>query len=147
MTEGGQQMSKLEQAIQLATRLHNGQVDKAGERYIEHPLRVMNAVDGETEKIVAVLHDTVEDTGVTITELEDLFGSLVAAAVEALTRLAGEDYFDFVRRVKQNPIAAKVKVADIKDNMNLTRLKTISDQDLRRNEKYKEALSILQLSE
>ncbi|HEY9700089.1 MAG TPA: HD domain-containing protein [Trichocoleus sp.] len=140
-------MSKLEQAIQLATRLHNGQVDKAGERYIEHPLRVMNAVDGETEKIVAVLHDTVEDTGVTITELEDLFGSLVAAAVEALTRLAGEDYFDFVRRVKQNPIAAKVKVADIKDNMNLTRLKTISDQDLRRNEKYKEALSILQLSE
>lgn len=137
-------MSKLEQAIQLATKLHDGQVDKAGERYIEHPLRVMNSVDGETEKIVAVLHDTVEDTSVTMAELEDLFGSLVASAVEALTRLAGEDYFDFINRVKQNPIAAKVKVADIKDNMNLTRLNTISDQDLKRNEKYKKALSILQ---
>jgi (p)ppGpp synthase/HD superfamily hydrolase len=140
-------MSKLEQAIELATKLHDGQVDKGGERYIEHPLRVMNSVEGETEKIVAVLHDTVEDTSVTVAELEDLFGSLVASAVKALTRLAGEDYFEFIDRVKQNPIAAKVKVADIKDNMNLARLKTISDQDRKRNEKYKKALSILQLDE
>ncbi|MBD1911467.1 MULTISPECIES: HD domain-containing protein [unclassified Leptolyngbya] len=136
-------MQKLEQAIQLATRLHAGQVDKAGEDYIQHPLRVMNAVEGETTKIVAVLHDTLEDTPITFEELEGQFGSDVASAVQALTRLEGEDYFDFIERVKQNAIATTVKIADLKDNMNLSRMATITEKDLARHEKYKKALQLL----
>jgi (p)ppGpp synthase/HD superfamily hydrolase len=136
-------MSKLEQAIQLATKLHAGQVDKAGKDYITHPLRVMNSVEGETEKIAAVLHDTLEDTSITFEELENLFGHAVAATVRTLSKLENEDYFDFINRVKQNPVAVKVKIADIKDNMDLSRLKTITDRDLERLEKYQKALSLL----
>lgn len=137
-------MQKLEQAIQLATRLHKGQVDKAGEDYIQHPLRVMNAVEGETAKIVAVLHDTLEDTDITFEELETMFGQEIAIAVQTLSRLEGEDYFDFIERVKENAIAIKVKIADLKDNMNLNRIATVTEKDLVRIEKYKKALQLLQ---
>lgn len=137
-------MQKLEQAIQLATRLHAGQVDKAGEDYIQHPLRVMNGVEGETAKIVAVLHDTLEDTDITFEELETTFGQEIAIAVQTLSRLEGEDYFDFIERVKGNAIAIKVKIADLKDNMNLNRIATITEKDLIRIEKYKKALQLLQ---
>jgi len=139
-------MKKLEQAIQLATRLHAGQVDKAGEDYIQHPLRVMQAVDGETAKIVAVLHDTLEDTAIALSDLEESFGSEVAAAVQALTRSPEEDYFDFIRRVKQNAIATAVKVADLHDNMNLSRLPTVTEKDMARYAKYQKALELLQES-
>jgi GTP diphosphokinase / guanosine-3',5'-bis(diphosphate) 3'-diphosphatase len=137
------EMSNLEQAIQLATSLHAGQVDKAGKDYITHPLRVMNSVEGETEKIVAVLHDTLEDTGITFEELENLFGTAVAAAVKALSRSEHEEYFDFIDRVKQNPIAIRVKIADLQDNLDLSRLELITEQDLKRSEKYRKALCIL----
>jgi (p)ppGpp synthase/HD superfamily hydrolase len=140
-------MSKLEQAIELATRLHAGQVDKAGEDYIHHPLRVMNAVNGETEKIVAVLHDTLEDTPVTLAELEHLFGEAIASAVNALSRSDGEDYFEFIERVKQNSIAVTVKIADLQDNMNLSRIATITERDRARQKKYQKALSLLITSE
>jgi (p)ppGpp synthase/HD superfamily hydrolase len=133
-------MSKLAEAIQLATKLHAGQVDKAGKDYITHPLRVMSSVEGETEKIVAVLHDTLEDTSITFEELENLFGSAVANTVKTLSKLENEDYFDFIDRVKQNPVAVKVKIADIKDNLDLSRLKTITERDLVRFEKYQKAL-------
>lgn len=137
-------MSKLEEAIQLATQLHDGQVDKAGRNYIEHPLRVMNAVEGEVEKIVAVLHDTLEDTAITFEELETRFGTVVASAVTALSRQKSEEYFDFIQRLKENPIAVQVKIADLKDNMDLSRLEKISDDDLKRNMKYKKALEMLE---
>ena len=140
-------MSQLEQAIELATKLHAGQVDKAGQDYIHHPLRVMNAVAGEVEKIVAVLHDTLEDTPITFEELEHIFGEAIATAVQALSRLEGEDYFDFIKRVKQNSVAVTVKIADLQDNMDLSRIATISEQDIARQEKYQQALSILMMSE
>jgi (p)ppGpp synthase/HD superfamily hydrolase len=136
-------MSKLAQAIQLATQLHEGQVDKAGKNYIEHPLRVMNSVEGEVEKMVAVLHDTLEDTAITFEELETLFGTVVASAVAALSRKDGEEYFDFIHRLKENPIAVKVKIADLKDNMDLSRLDKVSDHDLQRYAKYEKALQML----
>ncbi|UBF25477.1 HD domain-containing protein [Kovacikia minuta CCNUW1] len=135
--------SKLEEAVELATQLHSGQVDKAGKDYIEHPLRVMGLVEGETEKIIAVLHDTLEDTHITFEALEARFGTTVAVAVKTLSRLEGEDYFEFIQRVKQNPIAATVKIADLQDNMNLSRLQTVTEADLIRNEKYQKALSLL----
>jgi len=136
-------MNRLEQAIQLATQLHAGQVDKAGEDYIHHPLRVMRAVEGETAKIVAVLHDTLEDTAMTLPELENTFGLEVAQVVHTLTRSPGEDYFDFIQRVKGNAIARAVKIADLHDNMNLSRLPAITEKDLARNEKYRKALALL----
>ncbi len=136
-------MSKLEQAIQLATKLHSKQVDKAGRNYIEHPLRVMNAVEGETEKIVAVLHDTLEDTAITFEALEDSFGFVVASAVKTLSKTENEDYFEFIDRIKQNAIATKVKIADLQDNSDLSRLETVTEQDLNRREKYQKALRIL----
>ncbi len=137
-------MSKLEQAIQLATKLHAGQTDKAGKDYIEHPLRVMAAVDSEVEKIVAVLHDTLEDTPITFAELESQFGTVVAVAIQALSKQHGEDYCDFIKRLKENPIAAKVKIADLKDNMDLSRLEKFTEADLRRTTKYQKALEILE---
>lgn len=137
-------MTKLQAAIQLATRLHTGQLDKAGADYITHPLRVMDAVTGETEKIVAVLHDTLEDTAITFQELEQQFGETIANAVQTLSRQEHEDYFDFIERVKGNAIAVQVKIADLQDNMNLSRLKTVTQKDLDRIAKYQTALQILQ---
>lgn len=136
--------ANLAQAIHLATQLHAGQVDKAGKDYIQHPLRVMDTVAGETEKIVAVLHDTLEDTSITFEELERQFGEIVANAVQTLSRLKQEDYFDFIERVKGNAIAAKVKIADLHDNMNLSRLNTVTQKDLDRVAKYQKALQMLQ---
>lgn len=139
-------MVKLEQAIALATTLHAGQVDKAGQAYIHHPLRVMNTVNSETEKIVAVLHDTLEDTPVTVEQLEHLFGEAIASTVKTLSRLDGEDYFDFIERIKQDAVAVTVKIADLQDNMDLSRLATITAQDLARQKKYQQALDILMVS-
>jgi GTP diphosphokinase / guanosine-3',5'-bis(diphosphate) 3'-diphosphatase len=139
--------AKLEQAIQLATHLHAGQVDKAGKPYIEHPLRVMASVTEETEKIVAVLHDTLEDTSLTVEAIDHLFGPDVAFAVKALSKLDGEDYFSFIKRVQLNAIAVKVKLADLKDNMDLSRLEKVTDRDLLRHAKYKEALKILEAAD
>lgn len=135
--------AKLRQAIGLATSCHQGQVDKAGRPYIEHPLRVMNAVEGEVEKIVAVLHDTLEDTTITVEEIDASFGAEVAQAIVALTRSGDEDYFDFIRRVKQNEIAAKVKIADLQDNMDLSRLSVVMEKDRIRQAKYEKALAML----
>lgn len=135
--------AKLTQAIHLAISYHRGQVDKAGKPYIEHPLRVMDAVEGETEKIVAVLHDTLEDTGITLEEIESGFGSEVTAAIVALTRNTDEDYFEFICRVKGDAIATKVKIADLQDNMNLSRLPVVTEQDRLRTSKYEKALTVL----
>lgn len=135
--------AKLIQAIHLATAYHQGQVDKAGKPYIEHPLRVMHAVAGETEKIVAVLHDTLEDTAITLEEIESGFGTEVAAAIVALTKNKDEDYFDFIQQVKGNAIATKVKIADLQDNMDLSRLPVVTAQDRIRTSKYEKALAML----
>lgn len=134
---------KLKEAIHLATSCHKGQVDKAGKPYIEHPMRVMSAVAGEVEKIVAVLHDTLEDTAITLEELESRFGTEVTEALVALTKNKDEDYFDFIQRVKENEIAVKVKIADLKDNMDLNRLSVVTEKDQTRQVKYEKALAML----
>lgn len=114
-------MKLLIQARELATQAHRGQVDKTGHPYIEHPARVATRVqqlapgddDAET---VAWLHDVVEDTSVTLHEIELRFGPRIAAAVQAITRRPGENPDDYYRRVAQNPLALTVKHADIADN-------------------------------
>lgn len=109
-------MSNVERAIALATDAHAGQVDKLGVTYILHPLRVMLAFADPVDQTVAVLHDVVEDTDVTLDDLRS-FGTEVVDAVDALTRRKDEVYMDFVHRAAKNPRAKRVKIQDIYDNL------------------------------
>ena len=134
----------LDRAIELAKQHHEGQTDKAGKPYIEHPLRVMNQVESEEEKIVAVLHDIVEDTEISLDDLRsEGFSEEVVSAVECLTKQDGENYDSYIERISFNPLAVKIKLADLEDNRDLTRLPEVTDKDLERIEKYDKALEKL----
>lgn len=138
-------MTALDEAIKLATDAHAGQVDKSGERYILHPLRVMLAMKTDNERIVAVLHDVVEDTPVTCDELYWMHGFApeIVLAVAALTRGKNEDYFDFIRRLAPNPIARAVKIADLRDNLDPSRGLPNDPNAVMRRQKYNRALGML----
>lgn len=137
-------MSTLEKAIALAANRHAGQVDKAKQPYILHPLRLMFNVQTPTQQIVAVLHDILEDTPTTVDELIDLgFSSEVIDAIQALTKKPGESRIDAAYRAVQNPIARVVKLADVNDNMDLTRIPQPTAQDFNRLEQYKLVQQIL----
>lgn len=137
-------MPTLEDTIQLALDAHRGQVDKAGAPYILHPLRMMLQMDDEPAQMAAVLHDVVEDSPVTLDDLrEQGFSAEVVAAVDALTRREDETYLDFVRRARTNPIARRVKLADLQDNMDLRRLSDITEKDVERLRRYRRAWAIL----
>lgn len=138
-------MSTLEKAIIIAARAHAGQVDKAGQPYILHPLRVMLHVSNLEERITAVLHDVIEDTGVTYEYLSaEGFPFEILEALQALTKLDGEKRIDAARRAAVNPIAREVKIADVKDNMDLTRIPYPTEDDYKRQDEYKEVLKFLQ---
>jgi (p)ppGpp synthase/HD superfamily hydrolase len=108
----------LADAIALAASVHRDQVDKAGEPYILHPLRVMLRLSNETERLVGVLHDVLEDGNVTAAELRaNGYAEDVVAAVDALTKRDEESYEEFIERVAGNPLARRVKLADLEDNM------------------------------
>jgi len=108
----------LNKAILLAVEAHRGQVDKAGDPYILHPLRVMGMVEGLDTKVVAVLHDTIEDTEVTAEVLRELgLPEYLVEAVEAVTRQPDEPYAEFIERVSWNPIGRRVKRADVLDHL------------------------------
>ncbi len=134
----------LGRAIELAKQHHKGQTNKAGKPYIEHPLRVMNQMKSEEEKIVAVLHDIVEDTDISLNDLRNEgFSEEVVSAVECLTKQVGENYDSYIERISFNPLAVKIKLADLEDNRDLTRLPQVTDKDLERLEKYDKALEKL----
>jgi (p)ppGpp synthase/HD superfamily hydrolase len=139
-------MATLERAIKIALEAHAGQVDKAGEAYILHPLRLMLQMETQERRIAAVLHDVVEDSNWTFDDLKaEGFLNGVLDALEYLTKKEGENYFDFVERAAKNPIARDVKIADVKDNMNISRISNPTKEDHERiEEKYKPALEILQ---
>lgn len=134
--------SMVARARALSERAHAGQVDKAGRPYIAHPARVAAAVAaqrGERDPAVAVawLHDVVEDTGCTLEEIEQQFGAGVAAAVDAVTRRAGELPEEYYHRVASNEVARVVKLADIADNTDPLRLAQLSvDETTRLRGKY-----------
>lgn len=139
----------LEQAIAIAARVHEGQVDKAGQPYILHPLRVMFRLGSDEERIVAVLHDVVEDSDVTFEELErEGFSDRILTALEGVTKRPEEEgdagYEAFVKRAAENPLARRVKIADLLDNMDLTRLSELSERDFRRLDRYVKALRYLE---
>ncbi|MCD8209088.1 MAG: HD domain-containing protein [Bacteroidales bacterium] len=134
----------LEKAMKLAGEVHKEQTDKAGKPYIFHLMRVAERCDTDEEKIVALLHDVIEDTELTAQNLLDEgFPPLIVDAVLSLTRNDGEDYMDFVERAALNPIARSVKMHDLEDNMDITRLERLEEKDLARLNKYLRAYSYL----
>lgn len=130
-------MATLEKAIALAAQKHEGQQDKAGEPYILHVLRVALAVRSPKARIAAVLHDILEDTDVTVEELQKQgFSEEVIQALLALTKLPGETRLEAAGRAKENPIAREVKLADNADNLNIYRLSELRDKDVLRLREY-----------
>ncbi len=138
-------MSTLERAITIAAEAHAGQVDKAGAPYILHVLRVMLRVETAEERIAAVLHDVVEDCGLTLDQLrEEGFPEAAIEGIAAVTRREGESYEDFVLRAKAHPVGRRVKLADLADNSDVSRLAEITPRDQARLEKYRRAMSVLE---
>ena len=138
-------MATLENAITLAVQQHAGQVDKGGQPYILHPLRVMLQLQQTDQQIVAVLHDILEDTHTTTQDLQNLgFQTHIIQAIQALTKLPHETRVQAAMRTAQNPLACAVKIADVQDNMNLTRIPNPTARDLARLEEYRQVLEILQ---
>ncbi|MBQ6719324.1 MAG: bifunctional (p)ppGpp synthetase/guanosine-3',5'-bis(diphosphate) 3'-pyrophosphohydrolase [Oscillospiraceae bacterium] len=109
-------------AMQIAYAAHHGQVDKAGMPYIFHPMHLAEAMDDEISCCVALLHDTVEDTNITFADLENTFPPAVMDALKLLTHAEGTDYFDYVRSIRGNPVAVKVKLADLAHNSDQSRI-------------------------
>lgn len=127
----------LEKAIEIAVEAHRGQVDKAGKIYILHPIRVMLRGKNETEMIVGILHDTVEDTPITLDMLRlEGFSQEVLAAITCITKEKGEPYRNFIDRVLTNPLATQVKLYDMEDNLNRDRIPFPTLRDEARFSKY-----------
>lgn len=135
---------QLQFALELAIEKHKNQTDKSGKPYILHPLHVMETVQSDDAKIVAILHDIIEDTDVTEEDL--LKAGLSKHIVDAIVMLSkpyDEDYMDYVKKVASNPLAKEVKLADLQHNMDLRRLSTLKERDLVRNRKYQIAYHYL----
>lgn len=133
-------MPFLEDAIALAALAHRGQVDKVGQPYILHPLRVMLRLKSQQERMIAVLHDVVEDTNQTLADLARLgYPPEVILALDKLTIRPGEEYEDFIARLGPDPVARRVKLADLEDNMDVSRLPEITPKDEKRLDKYRRA--------
>lgn len=138
------QKSVSQRAYEVAKKAHLGQVDKAGVDYIKHPKTVASFVETDKEKAVAYLHDVVEDTKLTLLDLEELgFSKTIIEAVDILTKKKGQDYQSYLNLVKTNELARVVKLADLRHNSDLTRLSKITTKDIERNKKYRSAIAFL----
>ncbi len=133
-------MPTLEDAIALAVEAHRGQRDKAGQTYILHPLRVMMRLETEAERMTAILHDVVEDTSYTLERLrEQGYPEEVLGALECLTKREGEAYEAFIERILPHPLARRVKLADLEDNMDVRRLPSVGPREAERLARYRAA--------
>lgn len=133
----------LNKALLLSYEAHKDQVDKAGLPYFLHPIFVALNMETVEQKTVALLHDVVEDTDITLEDLrKEGFPDEIIEAVDAITKTE-DDYEKYIQRVKTNALATAVKIADLKHNSDLSRLKTVTEKDLKRLEKYKKALEYL----
>lgn len=134
----------LDLALKIAVKAHAQQVDKAGEPYILHPIRLMQCFDDSDLRVVAVLHDVVEDSDTTLAMLADYgFKPSIIEAIANLTKTAGESYDAFIKRAASHELSRLVKIEDIKDNLNVLRLSQLTDKDLQRIKKYQSALTFL----
>ena len=138
------EQSMVDLALSIARKAHEGQLDKAGVDYIEHPIYVASQVDTEEEKAVALLHDVIEDSPVSAEELLQAgLPETVVTAVQVLTKKKEQDYQTYLETVKKNPLARVVKLADLKHNSDLSRLSSITEKDKERLKKYKKAIDFL----
>lgn len=138
-------MKLIEKSLQIALRAYAGKIDKAGREYILHPLRVMAKMKTDLEMSAALLHDVIEDSEITAEDLlAEGIPARVVEAVQYLSRNDGEEYEAFVARVKKDPLAARVKIADIEDNIDVLRLTSLDEWDLARVRKYHSAWRLLQ---
>lgn len=133
-----------QRAYALAKKAHLGQKDKGGNDYIEHPKAVASMMDTDIEKAVAYLHDVVEDTEISFDDLKEYgFPNQIIEAVKALTKQKNESYDVYIDRVIRDPIAKKVKLADMKHNSDITRIKNPSQKDYDRCQKYLDKIQYL----
>ena len=138
----------LQRAIEIALEAHKGALDKGGNPYILHPLRLMLQMDSEEEMIVAILHDVVEDSEKWSFDklYREGFSKKIINSLRSVTKEnENEDYEKFIDRSIKDKIGRKVKTADISDNLDISRLKEVTDKDIIRINKYKKALSKLKL--
>lgn len=134
-------------AYKIAYQAHKGQKDKGGNDYILHPCAVANMLESDIDKAVAYLHDVVEDTEITIDDLKELdFPDIIINAVDAITKRKNETYDAYIERVAKNNIAKKVKLADIKHNLDITRIENPTMKDYKRINNYKNKIEKLKTS-
>ena len=133
-------MADIDKALSIAVQAHYGQKDRYGKPYILHPLRVMQKVATDGEKIVAILHDLIEDTDWTVEKLSDQgFSQEIILAVDALSKRIDESYVDYIERLSKNPLAVNVKLCDLEDNMDIRRMQHVSQADGERLARYHRA--------
>ena len=139
-------MATLERALFLAVTAHLGQVDKSGAPYILHPLRLMLRAQDDTARIVALLHDTVEDTPLTLEQLrQEGFSETILTVVDLLTHRPGQTYQEYIDRLQTDPLAVQIKLLDLEDNRDVRRLPApLSDADRHRLGKYEYYWTVLQ---
>ena len=132
-------------ALALCFEAHKEQIDKSGMPYVFHPFHLAEQMETEETTIVALLHDLIEDTNYTIHDLSTMgFDKAVIDAIALMTHADNVDYMDYVRAIKENPIAKTVKLADLKHNSDLTRLDVVDEKSLTRREKYLKAIHLLE---
>ena len=131
-------------AMNICFEAHKDQKDKSGQPYVFHPFHLAEQMTDEETTIVALLHDVVEDTSVTLEDLAaEGFSQSVLDAIALMTHAPGVNYMDYVAEIKKNPIAKAVKIADLTHNSTLSRLNEITPKDLERVETYREAKEFL----
>ncbi len=135
---------KTKKALKLCFEAHKNQTDKSGMPYVFHPFHLAEQMSSEATVITALLHDVVEDTDYTLDDLREMdFGEEVIRALALLTHDGSEPYMDYIARIKGNPIARAVKLADLEHNSDTSRLSVVDDYALKRTEKYKAAIELL----
>ena len=133
-------------ALKLCFSAHKDQTDKTDMPYVFHPFHLAEQMKDEESTVVALLHDVVEDTPITLSDLKEMgFSDTVLEAIELMTHAEGVPYMDYVKEIKKNPIARAVKLADLRHNSDATRFDegTMTERDLARVEKYKAAIALL----
>jgi len=136
---------KTKQAMKLCYEAHKDQLDKSGMPYVFHPFHIAEQMQDEPTTIVALLHDVVEDSDMTLSDLRDMgYDAEIIDALSLLTHEKGVPYMEYVAKIKDNPIAKAVKLADLRHNSDLSRLDSVSEKDLKRKEKYEKAILLLE---
>ena len=135
---------KTKKALKLCFEAHKNQLDKSGMPYVFHPFHLAEQMETEETVVAALLHDVMEDTDYTAEDLKEMgFDGDILDALLLLTHQDGVDYMDYVKKIKSNPIARAVKLADLTHNSDLTRLDVVDEKALERKEKYKKAIEFL----